>query len=82
LPYVGNLGPPWLFSAEPGYAAWQSDGIIARLIYVAFCVSAFPEGCTSVEESEGRHKAVLTQSRSWLESRGFPRELIECYANP
>jgi hypothetical protein len=80
LPYVGNLGPPWLFSVEPGYGAWQSDGIVARLIYIAFCVSAFPEVCTSVKESEARHNVVMTRSRSWLENRGLPRELVECYA--
>ncbi len=81
VPYVGNLGPPWLFSVEPGYVEWKSEGVLARLIYIAFCVSEFPAACTSVGESEARHSVLKTRSRSWLESRGFPRELIECYAD-
>ena len=76
--YTGNLGPPWLFSVELPYLAWQSDGLIARLIYIAFCMSEFAGG-HKPGESVGRHKGVIKRSRSWLESRGFPEALIDCY---
>ena len=76
--YIGGLGPPWLFSVEPTYVAWQSDGIIARLIYIAFCMAEFPRG-HKPGESAGRHKSVVKQARSWLETRGFPEVLIDCY---
>lgn len=39
--HLGSLGPPWLFNVNPLYLAWRSDGVIARLIYVAFCLSEF-----------------------------------------
>ena len=81
LPYTGNLGPPWLFSVDPPYVAWRSEGIIARLIYVAFCMSEFPMGHTSGEGSEARHTMVMKRARAWLESRGFPEELVGCYAD-
>lgn len=79
LPYVGSLGPPWLFSVGAPYVAWQSEGIIARLIYIALCMSEFATGCTSGEESEARHKIVMKRSRAWLEARNFPEELAGCY---
>jgi hypothetical protein len=82
LPYIGNLGPPWLFSVDPPYVAWQSEGIIARLIYVAFCMSEFLAGHASGEGFEARHKLVMKQVRSWLETRRFPEQLLDCYADP
>ena len=81
LPYTGNLGPPWLFSIDPPYVAWQSEGIIARLIYVAFCMSEFPAGHASGEGSEARHKLVMKEARSWLETRRFSEQLVDCYAD-
>ena len=78
-PYIGNLGPPWLFSLEPAYAAWQSDGIIARLVYIGFCISEFPTGHTSRAEAEDRHKIVVERSRSWLACHSFPDQLVDCY---
>jgi hypothetical protein len=78
-PYAGGLGPPWLFSVSPRAVDWKTDGIVARLIYVAFCISRFPTGYARPEEAEATHKAVMALSRSWLESRGFPRELVESY---
>ena len=78
-PYVGRLGPPWLFSVSPRAVEWKSDGIVARLIYIAFCISRFPAGYARPEQAEATHKAVMALSRSWLESGGFPRELVESY---
>ncbi len=78
-PYVGGLGPPWLFSVSPRAVEWKTDGIVARLVYAAFCISRFPTGYARAEEAEATHKAVMALSRSWLENRGFPRELVESY---
>jgi hypothetical protein len=78
-PYVGSLGPPWLFSISPRAVEWKSDGIVARLIYIAFCISRFPAGYARPEQAEATHKAVMALSRSWLDSHGFPRELVESY---
>ena len=57
----------------------MSDGMVARLIYIAFCISRFPAGDRGPEQAEATHKAVMAFSRSWSESRGFPRELVESY---
>jgi hypothetical protein len=76
-PYVGNLGPPWLFSVHPRAVEWGSDGMVARLVYIAFCISRFPAGYARPEEAEATHKAVMALSHSWLESRSFPHELAE-----
>src|ERR1017187_1362805 len=79
-PYMGCLGPPWLFNVDPLYMSWHSDGIIARLVYVAFCISEFSTHHTSKEEMQERHLIVMKSSGSWLEMRGFPQGLVDCYA--
>jgi hypothetical protein len=80
--YIGNLGPPWVFSVDPPYVTWQSEGIIARLVYVALCMSEFPTGGASGPGAAARHKVVMKQAQSWLETRKFPEELVRSYADP
>jgi hypothetical protein len=76
----GDAAPPRLFGINSSYLAWQADGIIARLVYVAFCISAFSELQASQPEDQIAHRRVMSSSRSWLETQGFPSELSDCYA--
>lgn len=76
---VGCDAPPWLYCIGSAYVAWQSDGILARLVYVAFSISEYPQGPTFDEDSWGTQQKVMKNSRSWLETRGFPQQLVDCY---
>jgi len=76
--HVGDGALPWLFTVDSAYVAWQAEGVIARLVYVALCLSAFSQPPTSAEEAR-RYQDVKNKSRSWLETRGFPQELVACY---
>ncbi len=80
VPYAGNLSPPWLFTIGPGYVSWRADGIVARLVYIAFCMTEFPTARTSYDDTKRRHDMVKKQARSWLEAHSFPQTLVDCYA--
>ena len=75
---IGDAAP-MLFGINPSYVAWQSNGVIARLVYVTFCISGFSQRQNSVEEGRAMYQKVLKNSRSWLEAQGFPQELVDCY---
>jgi hypothetical protein len=78
LQSVGDA-PPRIFGISPSYTVWRSDGVIARLVYVAFSISARPPGKGSQEELRERQARVMKSSRSWLEVHGFPEELAACF---
>jgi hypothetical protein len=71
---------PFLFVVGSHYLAWKSDGMIARLVYVGFCVSGFSMRQTWDKNFPNVRKEVMAKSRSWLERQCFPPELVECYA--
>jgi hypothetical protein len=78
-----RFGPPWIVFVSAGYAARQTDGVIAWLVYVAFYMAAFP--CPSFNREEQRrallkHQDVLAQTKAWLEQHAFPAELIGCFS--
>ena len=79
--HIGDATPLRIFMVNSAYLAWQSDGIIARLIYMAFCMSGFSGRHTSEVESRDIYQKVMKNSRSWLETRGFPQQLVDCYAD-
>jgi hypothetical protein len=70
-----------LFLISSAYVTWQTDGVIARLVYVAYCLSAFSPRQTWDDGLRDLHRKVMEDSRSWLEARGFPRQLVHCYEN-
>jgi hypothetical protein len=77
---VGSVGPPfWLFNMDPAYVAWQSEGVIARLVYIAFCISIFCRRGISEDKGPSPYGRAVTETKSWLEARGFPQPLIACY---
>ena len=71
---------PRLFSIDPAYVAWQTDGIIARLVYVAFYVSACSRRKVSQDGVRSTNRSAMEESLSWLKTRGFPDELAACYS--
>ena len=73
---------PRSFSVSDSYADWQSDGIIARLVYAAFLARAFPRQVISAADrlaARARHDDVLAQTGAWLAARSFPEPLVECF---
>jgi hypothetical protein len=76
---TNDAAAPRLFGINSSYLAWHSDGVIARLVYVAFCMAVLSELQTSQPRDQMAHRRVMSNSRSWLETRGFPRELSDCY---
>lgn len=72
----------WLFSIDDSYLAWQSDGIIARLVYSAQLAASYPRRAISQATSEALHSEVMGKTRAWLEARRFPDELIDCFREP
>jgi hypothetical protein len=77
----GGDAPPLVFLVNKSYVVWQSDGIVARLVYIAFCVSTFSTRQIWHDNFWNLHRKVMENSRSWLETRGFPRELADCYVD-
>lgn len=72
--------PPRLFGINPSYTAWESDGVVARLVYAAYCISVLSERRTFGEEFRSAHERAMNKSRSWLQTRGFPEESATCFA--
>jgi hypothetical protein len=72
--------PPRLFAINPSYAAWEAEGVVARLVYAAFCITVLSERRTFGEEFRSTHQKAMNNCRSWLQTRGFPEELAACFA--
>jgi hypothetical protein len=78
-----QYGPPWVVTINSAYRDWQAEGVIARLVYLAYHMAAFPRTVPSREEQAEvvpKRLAVLAQTKAWLEARGFPPALVECYS--
>lgn len=78
-----RFGPPWIVIVSAAYASWQTDGVIAWLVYVAFYITAFPCPPFSREEQRRahlKHQEVLAQTRAWLELHAFPTAIIGCFS--
>jgi len=71
--------PPRLFGINPSWTAWERDGVVARLVYAAFCISVLSERKTVGEEFRSSHQTAMVKSRSWLQTRGFPGDLVACF---
>jgi|GEM_PF-6466743 hypothetical protein len=72
----------WMFSIDDSYLAWQTDGIIARLVYSAQLAALFPRRAISKAKSRSLYSEVMATTRAWLEARSFPKELIDCFKEP
>jgi hypothetical protein len=73
-----------LFTINDQFAGWRSDGIIARLVYISFKVSAFPRHAIPPEEvvARARQHSAVVQTKLWLEAHDFPHLLSESFSNP
>lgn len=69
----------WIFSIDDSYLGWQSDGIIARLVYSAQLAAVIPRQVVSDAMSRTLHTTVNTMTRSWLEAQRFPEVLVDCF---
>jgi hypothetical protein len=70
--------PPRLIAVNRSWTAWQSEGVVARLAYAAFCMSLLRGTCG--EEFRSKHRTVMSHNRSWLRTKGFPGDLVCCFA--
>jgi hypothetical protein len=78
-----QFGPPWVVAINSAYVKWQSEGIIARLVYLIYYMAAFPRPVMSrKEQAEAGPKrlAALAQTKAWVEDRAFPAALVQCYS--
>jgi hypothetical protein len=78
-----QFGPPWVVAINSAYVKWQNEGIIARLVYLIYCMAAFPRPVMSRKEQAAagpRRLAALAQTKAWLEERAFPGALIGCFS--
>lgn len=69
----------WIFSINRSYTAYQSDGIIALLVYSAQLAALMPRGIYSEAMSVSLHSEARATTRSWLEARHFPEPLVDCF---
>lgn len=78
-----RIGPPWVISIDPASVSWREEGVIARLVYVVFYMLTFPRPAMSWEENDAallEHRTVLTQTKSWLQTHGFPAPIVGCFS--
>ena len=77
-----QYGPPWVVTINLAYQDWRAEGVIARLVYLVYYMAAFPRPVPRREQVQinQRGLAVLGQTKAWLEERGFPPALVECYS--
>jgi hypothetical protein len=69
----------WIFSIDDSYTAWQSDGIIARLVYAAQLATLIPRRVVTKAMSRALHSEVNATTRLWLETRHFPEPLVHAF---
>jgi hypothetical protein len=69
----------WIFTINYAYVAYQSDGIIALLVYSAKLAALMPRQIYSKAMSETLHSEARATTRSWLETRHFPEPLVDCF---
>jgi hypothetical protein len=78
--------PSWrLFTINDRFISWNSDGVIARLVYIAFKLPAFHWRVIRAEDAAAARAAqgsVVAQTRLWLEAHNFPRLLSESFSDP
>ena len=78
-----HFGPPWVVAINSAYAKWQSEGIIARLVYLVYYMAELPRPVLSRKEraeAGPKRLAAMAQTKAWLEDRAFPAALIGCYS--
>jgi hypothetical protein len=78
-----HFGPPWVVAINSTYAKWQSEGIIARLVYLIYYMAEFSRPVLSRKEraeAGSKRLAAMAQTKAWLEDRAFPAALIGCYS--
>jgi hypothetical protein len=72
----------WYFSINESCTSWQTDGIIARLVYAArLAASGRPRIVMKSERPAARalHAMVCAQTSAWLAVRSFPEPLVNCF---
>jgi hypothetical protein len=69
----------WIFSINYAYFTYQSDGIIAQLVYSAKLAALMPRQVYSKTMSDTLHSEARATTRSWLEVRHFPEPLVDCF---
>jgi hypothetical protein len=78
----GRHGPPWVLLVNEAYASWQTDGVIAQLVYMFFYMESFPSGVLNRENQvavKAINRDVLAQTKAWLDAHTFPEKLAECF---
>jgi hypothetical protein len=72
-----------LYSINDRFVAWGTDGIIARLVYIAFKLATFPWRAVRAHDMAAARVAqnsVLAQTKRWLEAHNFPAPLCESFS--
>jgi hypothetical protein len=70
----------WIFSINDAYTVWQSDGIIARIVYSSQLVAQLPRRTVFTNAtSQALHSEVNAKTRLWLEAHSFPEPLVDCF---
>jgi hypothetical protein len=79
----GGSGPPWCLFINEAYAKWQTDGVIAQLVYMFYLMSVFPRHFAYMHEDvavRATHRGVLAKTKVWLEAHNFPEPLAACFS--
>ena len=69
----------WIFSIDDSYMAWQSDGVITRLVYAAQLATLIPRRAISMEATHALHSEAMMTTRLWLEAHGFPELVVDTF---
>lgn len=72
----------WYFSIDDSYTSWETDGIIARLVYAAhLATSDSPTVTLKTKRPSGRalHAEANATTGAWLESHSFPKPLVNTF---
>ena len=69
----------WFFSINDSYASWESDGIIALLVYASRLAASTPRQVISKAAGKASHSEVCAETAAWLEERTFPAPLVSCF---
>jgi len=67
------------FSINDGFCKLGTQGIIARVVYAYLLAHAFGDRVLPKVERKMLYDEAKSQARAWLESKGFPNEIIEIF---
>ncbi len=71
-----------IFSVSEEWMAWECQGVVARLVYIAYYLAAYPPPVRTETPAAAvlTRRTVLAQTRAWVEAHGFSPQLVECFA--